>query len=208
MIILDLDDTIFQTSSMNPKIFDSAFSVLRNYYESVDLSANVDKIITALWTNPIDVVLTQCKIPTTVVSAFYKQIESVDFNTLSITPFEDYEIMQSIEINKILVTTGLTQLQMAKVKALEIKSDFDAIKIDDPRIKPRQYKLDIFRQILIQSKIDPKKIWVIGDNPNSELKAGKQLGMNTIQRRSASKQSSKYADYEISSFEEIVDILY
>ena len=50
-------------------------------------------------------------------------------------------------------------------------------------------------------------MYLIGDNPESEIKAGKKLGMRTIQRKSDSKVSSKYSDYEIESFEELKEII-
>ncbi|MEM9889028.1 MAG: HAD hydrolase-like protein [Bacteroidota bacterium] len=93
------------------------------------------------------------------------------------------------------------------VKALGIENDFDAIFIDDPRQTPRQHKMDIFKQILFETKKDPKEIYVIGDNPASEIKAGKQLGMKTIQRKSRHKKIAKFADYVIESFEELGSII-
>jgi len=37
MLILDLDDTIFETKSMNPQIFDSAISLIKNHYDKNEL---------------------------------------------------------------------------------------------------------------------------------------------------------------------------
>lgn len=207
MIIIDLDDTIFQTKSMNPQIFDPAISIVKRYYETQAEERKVDEIISALWSKPVDVVFTNFKTPQTVVSDFYHQIANIDYNQLDIQPYDDYKIISSLPGKKILVTTGLQELQKAKIKALGIEKDFDSVHIDDPRKRPRQHKIDIFKQILLETKKAPSDIWVIGDNPESELKAGKQLGMRTIQRKSSTKLSSVYADFEIESFEELKNIL-
>lgn len=205
MLILDLDDTIFQTNSINPKIIEPAISIIENYYNSIE--TKVENIILDLWSKPIDIVFKKYKTPESIISDFYIEIEKIDYKQLKIKPFKDYQIIQSIKKRKILVTTGIQELQMAKIKALDIESDFESIKIDDPRLNPRKYKLDIFRKILDETEITPKEIWVIGDNPDSEIKAGKKLGMNTIQRKSETKKPSKYSDYQIKSFNELLNIL-
>lgn len=205
LLIFDLDDTIFQTNSINPKIVKPAISILKEYYYSTEVE--VGDIISALWSKPIDFVFEKFKTPKSIVSKFYKQVEKIDFKQLKIELFEDYQIVQSIRKRKILVTTGIKELQMAKIRALGIESDFESIKIDDPRFNPRKHKLDIFSEILNTTELTPTEIWVIGDNPDSEIKAGKKLGMNTIQRKSKTKKSSEYADYEIESFNELIQIL-
>jgi len=41
-------------------------------------------------------------------------------------------------MDKILVTTGLIELQQAKIKTLGIGADFKQIHIDEPRLEPPQ----------------------------------------------------------------------
>ena len=207
MLILDLDDTIFKTKSMNPKLFDSAIDVVKKYYRTIEATALADKLIAELWSIPIDVVFSKYSTPKEIELEFYQEIAKIDFNKLDISVFEDYRFIQTITKRKFLVTTGLKELQFAKIKALEIESDFEAIYIDDPRLTPRNSKRLIFEQILQETQQSPHEIWVIGDNPDSEIKAGKDLNMNTIQRKSSSKKASKYADYEITSFEELKYII-
>lgn len=147
-----------------------------------------EEIISDLWSKPIDEVFSTHKIPKEIASIYYQEIAALLFR-------------------KILVTTGLRELQMAKINALGIESDFEMIYIDDPREKPRRHKINIFNEILNETQQRPQEIWVIGDNPESEMKAGKALNMNTIQRKSSSKKSSQYSDYEIDSFEELKEII-
>lgn len=207
MLILDLDDTIFETKSMNSKIFDSAISLIKNYYERSDSAVKSEEIIADLWSYPIDVVFVKYNTRKPLINEFYKRIEAIDFQKLDIKTFEDYKELRTLTENKMLVTTGFKKLQWAKIKALSIENDFDQIYIDDPRSTPRNHKIDIFRQILIETKKKPKEIWVIGDNPESEIKAGKELGMKTIQRKSKSKNLSEFADYKIESFYELRSII-
>lgn len=207
MLILDLDDTIFKTKSINPKVFEAAFSIIKDYYKTSHLDIDIQLLISDLWREPIDHVFSKYSTPKAIIAEFYTEIEHIDFEQLDIKPFDDYRILQSLTIDKILVTTGLNGLQTAKIKALGIGSDFSNIFIDDPRQTPRQHKIDIFSQILKRSKKQPKDIWVIGDNPASEIKAGNTLGMTTIQRTSNSRVPSEFSDYIIDSFDELKDII-
>ena len=203
MLILDLDDTIFDTSSINANLFDPAIALIKAHYAQNES----DSIIADLWLLPVDVVFTKYDVPASLISAFYTQIAQIDYRQLAIKTFADYPEIRKFSINKILVTTGLEELQRAKIRALGIESDFDAIYIDDPRNDPRKFKTDIFRQILLDTQKSPDQIWVIGDNPESEIKSGKKLGMRTIQRKAKNKHLSEYADYQIESFAELPGII-
>lgn len=206
MLILDLDDTIFETKSMNPKIFESSILVLKNYYSN-KAPYKWKKIEMDLWSKPIDIVFSTYNTPKEIVERFNTEISTIEFKELNISPFKDYHIIRNNTSNKVLVTTGLKELQMAKVKALAIENDFERIYIDDPREVPRRNKKQIFESILEEFKLLPEHIWIIGDNPESEIKAGKALKMKTIQRKSASKKISRLSDFVISSFEELSEII-
>ena len=152
-------------------------------------------------------VFSKHNIPNRITTSFYEEIAKIDDKQLSIKPFQDYSEVNSLTYKKVLVTTGLRELQMAKINALNIASNFEDIYIDDPRELPRKDKQLIFQSIIKQYQIEPKNIWVIGDNPTSEIRIGKALGMNTIQRKSESKSSTLDADYVIESFTELRKII-
>lgn len=208
MIILDLDDTIFETKSMNPNIFNDPISLIKNHYEENNLNFDAETIVEELWTVPVDVVFAKYNTEQSLVAEFYNRVEAVDFQELEIQTFEDYKEIKELKHRKILVTTGLKKLQIAKIKALGLQNDFEEIHIDDPRLKPRQHKIEIFRKILNDQKLNPQEVWVIGDNPDSEIKAGNELRMKTIQRSSPSKHWSELADYRIESFKELQSIIH
>ena len=207
MIILDLDDTIFPTKSMDASVFDPILANLKDYYVRNRPDISSDDVISELWSNPIDTVFSRYNTPGEVIADFYNGIAEIDYSILNISPFSDYKMVSELKGKKILVTTGLRELQLGKIDALGIEHDFESIHIDDPRISPRKYKKLIFQQILNECNMAPKEVWVIGDNPESELKAGKQLGMNTIQRMSGFKPFTRYADHVIHSFDELIHII-
>ncbi len=205
MIILDLDDTIFKTSTINRSIFDSAIHTIKGFYQNAT-KYNSDTIINELWERPIDVVFNTYSTPIEIREEVYVKISEINYHELEIKPFCDYSVIKEYGMKKLLVTTGLTEMQNAKIDALGIRNDFEAIFIDDPRTNPRINKFQIFEGILNRTGKKPDQVWVIGDNPESEIEAAHRLGINTIQRKSETKRRSEIANYYIESFNELSGI--
>lgn len=204
MLILDLDDTIFETRSMPSWLFQKAIEIIENHYFDEKLKAAISN---DLWKWPAEVVFKNYKTPENVVSHFYKKLTEVDFKQLKINTYPDYTYLHEFNLEKILVTTGVAELQNAKIKALGIESDFSRIFIDDPRRKPRQTKFDIFKNILLENDVNPENVYIIGDNPQSEIKAGNALNAKTILRVSNKVPIAFEADFIINSFEELKGII-
>lgn len=206
LLIIDLDNTIFETKSIDPKIFNPAINLIEEYYQSKNENSLAQKIISELWTTPMDEVFDTHKTPGKIKQQFYNKLNVIDYN-LDITTYPDYDILKKMPHKKILVTTGYKKLQLAKIKALKIENDFNDIVIDDPLSKNRKFKLGIFKEILEKEKLNPKEIWIIGDSIENEIKAGKQLGMNTVQRLKPGVEKSKFSDFGITSFSELNTIV-
>lgn len=200
-LILDLDDTIFETKTITMDqvalIFEHFRSVTKNDYSPTEL----ENIITDLWKVPFDVVSKKYQFTPEVNAKFSKAVEIQEYQ-FDIKPFQDFEYIQKLHLPKVLVTTGFKKLQLAKIKALGIESVFDQIQIDEVDSDNRIFKKGIFESILSNSSYEEQFI-VIGDNPDSELRAGKELGLKTIQMAKFGQERSNYSDYHVSSFEEI-----
>ena len=95
-------------------------------------------MIQALWSIPVDEVFTKYKTEEYIKAKFYKKIAEIDYTNLNIENFHDYPLPHKINMDKILVTTGLIELQQAKIKTLGIGADFKQIHIDEPRLEPPQ----------------------------------------------------------------------
>ncbi|MCR6640607.1 MAG: HAD hydrolase-like protein [Sporocytophaga sp.] len=62
---------------------------------------------------------------------------------------------------------------------LHIRDNFEEIHIVDPQISS-QTKKDIFKDILIRNGYYPEEVMVVGDDPDSEIKAATELGIDTV----------------------------
>jgi len=206
LLIFDLDDTLFETKSISKEsvnpIFDKFESLLINKFGK----EITKQIILELWKFPFDFVAKKYKFNNNLNSEFSRLVNEYEYE-FNIGTFEDFGVIQNLKQEKILVTTGFSKLQNAKIRDLGIREEFSEIYFDEIFDPKRVFKKGIFENILFEKKIDPKLVYVIGDNPNSELKAGFELGLNTIQVSKLGQKKSEYSDYYISDYNEFITIL-
>ena len=206
LLIFDLDDTIFETKSIDNRqvkpIFDGFESLLIAKY----CEDQTRDIVTQLWKYPFDFVSNKYAFGDQLNSKFAHLINTHEYK-FSIKPFQDFKSVQSLTHTKFLVTTGFLKLQNAKIHSLGIRDVFSEIYIDDILDSERIFKKGIFKKILHKKKSDSNLVYVIGDNPLSELKTGFELGLNTIQYAKYGQLKSKYANHFISNFKELEAII-
>lgn len=202
MLILDLDNTIFPTNSIQFDHFLPAVEIVEKHLLQNFDKAKTRSIIELLWSVPFDTVSKKYNFPEKVNADFYKTIQTLDYD-FEIKTYADYPFLRKLEERKILVTTGFEKLQLAKIRALEIRNDFEAVFVDDPSDSNRIFKKGIFENILKKENLQPSEVWVIGDNPNSEIAAAKVLGIRTIQVMRPEANFQPEGDFSIESFEEL-----
>jgi len=70
LLILDLDDTIFETKSIPSNVFQPVFEVVENHYKGHPIFQCIES---DLWTNPFDLVAQKYAIPESVQIQFYQK---------------------------------------------------------------------------------------------------------------------------------------
>jgi putative hydrolase of the HAD superfamily len=125
---------------------------------------------------------------------------------LPMQPFEDYAHIRFIPLDKFLVTTGFIKLQMSKIKMLDIEQDFKTIYIVDPEAN-NQTKKDVFADIMLKNRYEPADLLVIGDDPESEIKAAKALGIDTVLYDPSNNHPNVSVTYRVDNFKKVADLL-
>ena len=95
--------------------------------------------------------------------------------------YDDLPLVRMLPLRRYLVTCGFTQLQRSKIAALAIGAWFEDVCIDAIDDAGHTGKQTIFERIQRHEGCRPEEVMVIGDNPLSELAAGRRLGMVTVQ---------------------------
>lgn len=206
LLIFDLDDTLFETKSISKKSVKPIFDKFENLLIKRFGEVMTEKIVPELWKYPFDFVAQKYNFDNNLNSEFASLVNEYEYQ-LNIKTFEDFGIIQNLQQEKILVTTGFLKLQNAKIRDLGIEKEFGQIYIDNILDPKRIHKKGIFKNIILEKNINPNLIYVIGDNPNSELKAGFELNLNTIQVAKLGQEKSKYAKHCITDFNELITIL-
>jgi putative hydrolase of the HAD superfamily len=199
ILILDLDDTIYETATIRSEIIKNGFAGLQISGETIQsMMKDFGRLSTFEIFKKHNLSLVQ-------LEDFYQSLVHQK-SQLTIKPFEDYGYLKAIDLKKYLVTTGYSAWQQAKIDQLSVAKDFIDVMIHIPG--HRHTKKHFFKLIQEQTGLPFHAHYVIGDNPHNELRHGYQLGMKTIQRLSPKQPRFRHADYVISDFSELAHILY
>ncbi|MEO3407226.1 HAD family hydrolase [Mucilaginibacter sp. CAU 1740] len=174
-LILDLDNTIYPVSSIAGELFHELFSFLNEHIDDANLIYNIKEDLKRI---PYQKVADKHNFSESLKNKGLALLNNIEYN-LPIQPFDDYTHIREAKITRFLVTTGFTKLQWSKVRMLDIEGDFEAIHIVDPALSPLTKK-DIFASILEKYNFKPEDVLIIGDDPESEIKAANELGIDTF----------------------------
>jgi putative hydrolase of the HAD superfamily len=117
--------------------------------------------------------------------------------------YGDLAALAELPAKLFLVTSGFRRLQDSKVRALGIAHLFTDIHIDAIEESGPKGKLHAFQAILNAHQLSPPEVLVVGDNPDSEIAAGNQLGMTTIQVLRPGVPASPAATHQIHNLAEL-----
>ncbi len=201
-IILDLDNTIYPVSAIGDKLFKTLFTLIE---EKGEYKGNLEEIKSRIMRQPFQVVANDFSFSEQLVAECLQLLSALTYED-KMEPFEGYETLRSFPCKKYLVTTGFTKLQHSKIKQLDIGNDFEVIFVVDPS-QSELTKKDIFQKILAEHQYTPDEVLVVGDDPHSEIKAAKELGIETVLYNHNREQPELNDQKTIHSFKEITPYL-
>jgi len=176
-LILDLDNTIYPVSSISENLFAGILKVIDENSAHMPPQDLIDAKDDMTRRN-FHLVADTYNFGPELKQKGIDLLKEMTY-TLPMQPFEEYEHVRAINLPKFLVTLGFTKLQWSKVKMLGIEGDFDEIHIVDPETS-NQTKKDIFADILARHGYAADEVLVIGDDPESEIRAATLLGIDTF----------------------------
>lgn len=97
--------------------------------------------------------------------------------TKPLMPSKDYHYIKNLEGRKFIVTAGFEKQQISKVKMLGIANDFEEILVVDVFVSNKK---DAFNQLISKHSLQKEEILIIGDDAESEIKYGLELGIETF----------------------------
>ena len=198
-IIYDLDNTIFPVSAIGEKLFGPVFKLIEQSGQHHD---QMDAIKYATMRTPFRIVAERNNLSRELTNKAIELQETLTYNE-PIDPFEDYPEIKNIPVDRFLVTTGFKNMQMSKIRQLGIANDFNEVHVVNP---VETSKKEVFADILTRYDYAPHEVLVVGDDPESEIKAAKELGIPTVLYDKNGISDPAEADYKIDHFAQLKDI--
>jgi putative hydrolase of the HAD superfamily len=87
--------------------------------------------------------------------------------------------VKELPVDKFLVTTGFMKLQQSKIDGMKIRNDFKEVIVVDPSTSG-QSKQDVFVEIMKKYSYSPQDMLIVGDDPESEIKAAQTLKIDAV----------------------------
>ena len=179
-IIFDLDSCLSAADEVGRGLYELAFDAIRRANDGEVGERALERAFEDAWRIPFDAIAS--------TYGFSRKMREAGWNAFSqikvtqpMHGYGDLDVLQDLKTLKFLVTSGFRRLQESKIQMLGISSlltDAYVDAIDEPsRIGKRGY----FERILADHTLQPAEVLVVGDNPDSEIEAGNQLGMTTVQ---------------------------
>jgi len=205
-IIFDLDNCIFDTSSMGGRAIQGVKDALSASSLPPEIKTAVGQ---ALKTDPLDDVLRRFGVPKELGEVMREAYKTSDVPAdCAVRTYGDESAIVPLQVLKILVTSGYKKFQNAKIARLGIAGLFDEIIVDvlDEPAK-RKGKKVIFEEILKARHLQKSEVLVVGDNPRSELGVAKELGIKAVQTLRPGVVHWPEADYHIASLHELAGLI-
>lgn len=184
-IVLDLDNTLFDTRSIPESLTAGLFSAMRDANQGDDAinDAVLEMAFHDAWSIPFPVIADRYRLPERLLSVWSHFHDSLTFDE-PLHPYPDVvEALQKLRDRNYflcLLTSGYQHVQSSKIKALRLEPFFDLILIDAVD-HVHVGKEAILRDLLQSRKWQPEDVVVVGDSATSEIAAGGRLGIPTVQ---------------------------
>jgi len=201
-IIVDLDNTIYLVSSIGERLFKTLFHLIN---ESGDYKGDWAEIKAEIMRTPFQKVADAFSFGASLKAEGIKLLEEIEYNDTMET-VESYGFIRELPCKKFLVTTGFTKMQNSKIRQLGLEKDFDKIFVIDPSLTTLTKK-DIFKRILADNGYTANDVLVIGDDINSEIKAGQDLGIETVLYDFNLEHSNNKTINVITNFRDLINYL-
>ena len=179
-IIFDLDNCLSAADEVGQELYEPAFEAIRQANRGTLTDEALAAAFSDIWRHPLDYVAREHEFSPEMLSAGWRVFAGLEMST-PMQGYPDLHILRDLPVLRFLVTSGFRRLQESKVRALAFKDLFSGICVDAIDEANRKGKQQIFVEIMESNNLVPREILVVGDNSESEIQAGNNLGMKTVQ---------------------------
>ena len=202
--VFDLDNCLAAADEAGEALFAPAFDAIRavSRLSEDQLSA----AFADMWRHALDHVARTHHFSDEMLQAGWRAFRNLEV-TQPLRGYPDLWEIEKLPLARFLVTTGFRRLQESKIAALGIARLFDGIEVDAIDEPPRRPKQQRFADIAARHGWQPAEVLVVGDNADSEIAAGRALGMPTVQTLRPGVPPAANAQWRIGNFAELSKLM-
>ncbi len=179
-ILFDLDSCLAAANEVGEDLYTPAFEAIRRASNGEVPEEKLQAAFSDCWRHPLDWVAAKFGFSEAMLVAGWQVFRKMEAKR-PMHGYGDLHVLRGWPTLLFLVTAGFRVLQESKINALGIGPLFADVRIDAIDEPNRKGKKRLFQEILEEHRFDPSEVLVVGDNPDSEIEAGNQLGIRTVQ---------------------------
>ena len=205
-IIFDLDNCLSAADEPGKGLLEPVFDAIRRVNRGRLSNEALAEAFSDCWRHPLDFVAKKHAFTEDMLAAGWAVYVQLEVAT-PMLGYADLRTLAELPVLRFLVTSGFRRLQESKIKALGFERLFTAIYVDAIDEADRKGKQSTFEGILNDYRLKPEEVLVVGDNPDSEIEAGNQLGITTVQVLRAGVPRGNNATHYIDDLAELKGLL-
>jgi putative hydrolase of the HAD superfamily len=205
-LIFDLDNCLSAADEVGRDLLEGVFEAIRRTNAGRLPEDIIDRACDDCWREPLDFVAKKYGFPDDVLRAAWDVNATIEV-TRPMSGYGDLAELSHFPGLLFLVTSGFRRLQESKIRALGFAHLFTGIYIDSIDGPSPTGKQSIFERILTEFELTPGEVLVVGDNSASEIVAGNNLGITTIQILRPGVPPGTNATHQVSCLSEIRELM-
>ena len=175
IFFIDLDNTIYFTKPNEEQLM----SGLYQFLEEQDLGISIEDFKAAkseMLRTPFQKVADKYGFRKEAMENIIEYLSTREV-TKPLNPSADYHLIKALKGRKFIVTAGFYKQQTSKVKMLGTADDFEEVCVVDVTVSNKK---EVFQKLIDQYQLNKAEILIIGDDAESEIKYGLELGIDTF----------------------------
>lgn len=200
--IFDLDNTLYSVPDYGDRMFKQLFGIIE---ESGDYKGDLQEIKDEMMRVPMQKVAENFSFGEELKGKALEHLRQLTYNE-PITPFPGYELIRDLPGDRFIVTMGFEKFQWSKIKSMKIEQDYKEIFVVDPDTTDK-IKRDLFEEIISKYSYATSDVFIIGDDPDSEVLAAQELGAHPILFDVGDGHKARQGVTKVNSFKELLAIL-
>ncbi len=205
-IIFDLDNCLAAADEPGEALYAAAFAAMRAENRGRLSERELEVAFADMWRHPLDWVAERHGFSAEMRAAGWKEFLKTEVTT-PMRGYGDLEELGRLDVKKFLVTSGFRRLQESKIRALGVERWMDECHVDAIDEAERRFKRGWFEDMVERHALRPEDVAVVGDSAASELAAGRELGMRTIQILRPGVERSEDVDAHVRGLGELRGVL-